>query len=295
MHINIEKVSHQYETKQGMLPVLKDLSLSIKRKGFTAIVGPSGCGKSTITRLVSGLIKPTQGSIFISNKKITSPLSTVGMAFQNPVLLEWRNVIKNIILPLEIVSKNMTYNQKRSNALDLLKLVGLEEFENNLPSELSGGMKQRVSLCRSLVHSPEVLILDEPFAALDAFTKEDLWDVMHKLKKERDFTCILITHDLREAVYLADQVIVLSGRPASLQYDVKTNFNEEKILSDEVRNRIISDISLDEAELEAVKKEFVEWYEDEVFPRINNFEDYIHKSAIKIIINSSKNHINRSG
>ena len=183
MHINIEKVSHQYETKQGMLPVLKDLSLSIKRKGFTAIVGPSGCGKSTITRLVSWLIKPTQGSIFISNKKITSPLSTVGMAFQNPVLLEWRNVIKNIILPLEIVSKNMTYNQKRSNALDLLKLVGLEEFENNLPSELSGGMKQRVSLCRSLVHNPEVLILDEPFAALDAFTKEDLWDVMHKLKK----------------------------------------------------------------------------------------------------------------
>ena len=110
--------------------------------------------------------------------------------------------------------------------------MGLEEFENNLPSELSGGMKQRVSLCRSLVHSPEVLILDEPFAALDAFTKEDLWDVMHKLKKERDFTCILITHDLREAVYLADQVIVLSGRPASLQYDVKTNFNEEKKISD---------------------------------------------------------------
>ena len=232
MHINIEKVSHQYETKQGMLPVLNDLSLSIKRKGFTAIVGPSGCGKSTITRLVSGLIKPTEGSIFISNKRITSPLSTVGMAFQNPVLLEWRNVIKNIILPLEIVSKNMTYTQKRSNALDLLKLVGLEEFENNLPSELSGGMKQRVSLCRSLVHSPEVLILDEPFAALDAFTKEDLWDVMHKLKKERDFTCILITHDLREAVYLADQVIVLSGRPASLQYSVKTNFNEEKKISD---------------------------------------------------------------
>ena len=109
MHINIENVSHQYETKQGMLPVLKDLSLSIKRKGFTAIVGPSGCGKSTITRLVSGLIKPTQGSIFISNKKITSPLSIVGMAFQNPVLLEWRNVIKNIILPLEIVSVSYTH------------------------------------------------------------------------------------------------------------------------------------------------------------------------------------------
>ena len=197
MHIDIRDVSHNYQTNQGLLPVIKNLSISIKKGGFTAIVGPSGCGKSTITRLVSGLLKPTKGSIFISNEKVLSPISTVGMAFQNPVLLEWRNVINNIILPLEIVSKNLSYNFRRERALELLKLVGLEEFELNLPSELSGGMKQRVSLCRSLVHKPEVLILDEPFAALDAFTREDLWNVMHKLKSEQDFTCILITHDLR--------------------------------------------------------------------------------------------------
>ena len=232
MHIDIRDVSHNYQTNQGLLPVIKNLSISIKKGGFTAIVGPSGCGKSTITRLVSGLLKPTKGSIFISNEKVLSPISTVGMAFQNPVLLEWRNVINNIILPLEIVSKNLSYNFRRERALELLKLVGLEEFELNLPSELSGGMKQRVSLCRSLVHKPEVLILDEPFAALDAFTREDLWNVMHKLKSEQDFTCILITHDLREAVYLADQVVVLSGRPATLQCTVKSDFKKNKTISD---------------------------------------------------------------
>ena len=232
MHIDIRDVSHNYQTNQGLLPVIKNLSISIKKGGFTAIVGPSGCGKSTITRLVSGLLKPTKGSIFISNEKVLSPISTVGMAFQNPVLLEWRNVINNIILPLEIVSKNLSYNFRRERALELLKLVGLEEFELNLPSELSGGMKQRVSLCRSLVHKPEVLILDEPFAALDAFTREDLWNVMLKLKSEQDFTCILITHDLREAVYLADQVIVLSGRPATLQCTVKSDFKKNKTISD---------------------------------------------------------------
>ena len=232
MHIDIRDVSHDYQTNQGLLPVIKNLSISVKKGGFTAIVGPSGCGKSTITRLVSGLLKPSKGSIFISNEKVISPLSTVGMAFQNPVLLEWRNVINNIILPLEIVSKNLKYNFKRNRALELLKLVGLEDFELNLPSELSGGMKQRVSLCRSLVHKPEVLILDEPFAALDAFTREDLWNVMLKLKSEQDFTCILITHDLREAVYLADQVIVLSGRPATLQYTVQSDFKKNKTISD---------------------------------------------------------------
>ena len=230
MHIDIRDVSHDYQTNQGLLPVIKNLSISVKKGGFTAIVGPSGCGKSTITRLVSGLLKPSKGSIFISNEKVISPLSTVGMAFQNPVLLEWRNVINNIILPLEIVSKNLKYNFKRNRALELLKLVGLEDFELNLPSELSGGMKQRVSLCRSLVHKPEILILDEPFAALDAFTREDLWNVMLKLKSEQDFTCILITHDLREDVYLADQVIVLSERPATLQYTLQSDFKKNKTI-----------------------------------------------------------------
>ena len=182
MHIEFRNVSHQYYTDQGILPVIKDLSFSIKKGGFTALVGPSGCGKSTITKLLSGLISPNSGNIYISKQKVIEPLSIVGMAFQNPVLLEWRNVINNIILPLEIVSKHLSIHKKKMIAKELLHLVGLEQFELNKPSELSGGMKQRVSLCRSLAHNPEVLILDEPFAALDAFTREDLWNVMHKLK-----------------------------------------------------------------------------------------------------------------
>ena len=221
MHIDIRNVSHEYGTNRGSLEVLSDLSLTINKGGFTAIVGPSGCGKSTITRLVSGLITPTKGEIYISNKKIISPISTVGMAFQNPVLLEWRSIIKNVMLPLEIVPNKLNSLEKEQRAKQLLSLVGLDGFEEKRPSELSGGMRQRASLCRALVHKPEVLILDEPFGALDAFTREDLWQVMHKLRQEEPFTGILITHDLRESIFLADEVVVLSGRPATNQYSLK--------------------------------------------------------------------------
>ena len=143
------------------------------------------------------------------------------MAFQNPVLLEWRSIIKNVMLPLEIVPNKLNSLEKEQRAKQLLSLVGLEGFEEKKPSELSGGMRQRASLCRALVHKPEVLILDEPFGALDAFTREDLWQVMHNLRKEEPFTGILITHDLRESIFLADEVVVLSGRPASKQFFVK--------------------------------------------------------------------------
>jgi NitT/TauT family transport system ATP-binding protein len=140
------------------------------------------------------------------------------MAFQNPVLLEWRTILDNVILPLEIVPTRTTRAQKEERARYLLSLVGLEGFEDKRPSELSGGMRQRASLCRALAHRPEVLILDEPFGALDAFTREDLWQTMHDVKAREPFTGVLITHDLREAIFLADQVVVLSGRPARTQH-----------------------------------------------------------------------------
>jgi NitT/TauT family transport system ATP-binding protein len=140
------------------------------------------------------------------------------MAFQNPVLLEWRSILKNVMLPLEIVPNDLSSSAREARARDLLKLVGLAGFEDKRPSELSGGMRQRASLCRALVHRPEVLILDEPFGALDAFTREDLWLTMHRLREEEPFTGVLITHDLREAIFLADEVIVMSGRPATVQY-----------------------------------------------------------------------------
>ena len=216
--IDIKGVRHAYATKAGPLPVLDGLDLAVPEGKFAAVVGPSGCGKSTLTRLIAGLMFPDEGEVWLHGEKVKSPRKTVGMAFQNPVLLEWRTILHNVILPLEIVAPRMPKRQKEARAMELLALVGLEGFEHKRPSELSGGMKQRASLCRSLVHRPEVLILDEPFGALDAFTREDLWQTMHALRAEEPFTAMLITHDLRESVYLADQVVVLSGRPATTQH-----------------------------------------------------------------------------
>ena len=197
--------------------MLNNLNLAIPEGEFCAVVGPSGCGKSTLTRLIAGLMFPDSGEVWLHGEKVKSPRKTVGMAFQNPVLLEWRTILQNVILPLEIVAPKMPKEQKEERARKLLAMVGLEGFENKRPSELSGGMRQRASLCRSIVHKPDVLILDEPFGALDAFTREDLWQLMHQLRAEEPFTALLITHDLRESVYLANQVVVLSGRPATTQ------------------------------------------------------------------------------
>ncbi|MEM6941605.1 MAG: ABC transporter ATP-binding protein [Pseudomonadota bacterium] len=216
--IDIKDVRHAYPTADGPLPVLDGLQVCVEEGGFCAVVGPSGCGKSTLTRLIAGLMRPDEGSVRLQGEPVTGPRSTVGMAFQNPVLLEWRSILKNVMLPLEIVPGGLKGRAAEDRARQLLSLVGLESFENKRPSELSGGMRQRASLCRALVHQPDVLILDEPFGALDAFTREDLWQTMHEVKAREPFTAVLITHDLREALFLGDQVVVLSGRPARTQY-----------------------------------------------------------------------------
>jgi NitT/TauT family transport system ATP-binding protein len=216
--IEIKGVTHAYKTKSGPFPVLDNLNISIPEGSFCAVVGPSGCGKSTLTRLIAGLMFPDKGEVWLHGERVKSPRKTVGMAFQNPVLLEWRTILQNVILPLEIVAPTMPKAQKEARARELLAMVGLSGFEGKRPSELSGGMRQRASLCRALVHKPDVIILDEPFGALDAFTREDLWQTMHELRAKEPFTALLITHDLRESVYLGDQVVVLSGRPATTQF-----------------------------------------------------------------------------
>lgn len=231
-HIEIKNVTHAYKTKSGPLPVLRDLTLDVPAGNFTAVVGPSGCGKSTLTRLIAGLMRPDTGDVLLGDKKVTSPRNSVGMAFQNPVLLEWRTILENVILPLEIVAPTMKRSRRVARAEELLTLVGLEGFESKRPSQLSGGMRQRASLCRALVHKPEVLILDEPFGALDAFTREDLWQTMHTLRAQEPFTSLLITHDLRESIFLAEQVVVLSGRPATAQYKLDVTFEGPRKLDD---------------------------------------------------------------
>ncbi|MGB0660829.1 MAG: ABC transporter ATP-binding protein [Mangrovicoccus sp.] len=228
--IELRQVTHAYRTDSGPLPVLDNLNITMPAGSFTAVVGPSGCGKSTLTKLVAGLMRPDEGQVWLGNEQVRSPRSTVGMAFQNPVLLEWRTILRNVMLPLEIVPNKLSSAQREERARELLALVGLEGFEDKRPSELSGGMRQRASLCRALVHRPEVLILDEPFGALDAFTREDLWQTMARLRGEENFTAVLITHDLRESVFLADEIVVLSSRPATTQYVLKNTLPKDRPL-----------------------------------------------------------------
>ncbi|SIS53483.1 ABC transporter ATP-binding protein [Phaeovulum vinaykumarii] len=228
--IEIKGVSHAYTTKSGPLPVLDGLEIAVPEGEFCAVVGPSGCGKSTLTRLIAGLMRPDRGEVWLHGARVTSPRKTVGMAFQNPVMLEWRTILENVILPLEIVAPKMPRAERVARAEHLLEMVGLKGFEGKRPSELSGGMRQRASLCRAIVHKPDVLIMDEPFGALDAFTREDLWQTMRDLRAAEPFTCVLITHDLREAVFLGDQVVVLSGRPARTQRVIDVDLPADRTL-----------------------------------------------------------------
>ncbi len=207
-----------YGTGQTATLAVAGLDLSIARGEFAAVVGPSGCGKSTLMKLVTGLSPATAGGVIVAGAEVAGPLKIVGMAFQNPTLLPWRTTVDNVLLPLEIVEPHKSSfrrekEQHVARARALLATVGLKGFEDKYPWQLSGGRQQRASLCRSLIHEPALLMLDEPFAALDAFTREELWAVLQDLWMERRFTCILVTHDLREAVYLADTVHVMSARP----------------------------------------------------------------------------------
>jgi NitT/TauT family transport system ATP-binding protein len=197
---------------------VEDVSLEVADGEFIAIVGPSGCGKSTFMKLVSGLRPPTLGKVLLDGKELKGPAKMVGMAFQASTLLPWRTTLENIFLPFEIVEPfrhDYRRNQQlyRERARALINAVGLQGFDDKLPRELSGGMQQRASLCRALVHEPRLLLLDEPFAALDAFTREELWCVLRDLWAAKKFTVVLVTHDLREAVFLADTVYVMSKRP----------------------------------------------------------------------------------
>jgi NitT/TauT family transport system ATP-binding protein len=215
--VELDNVSLRYGERDGTL-ALDGASLSIERGEFAAVVGPSGCGKSSLMKLVTGLHPPSEGAIRVADNVVTGPLKCVGMAFQNPSLLPWRDTLSNTMLPLEIVQPYRAQFRRRKaeyaeRASKLLASVGLGGFEGKQPWMLSGGMQQRASLCRSLIHSPDLLMLDEPFAALDAFTREELWGVLQNLWMEQKFTCVLVTHDLREAAYLADVIFVMSARP----------------------------------------------------------------------------------
>ena len=219
--VAIDNVTLTYKGATGGVLALRGTTLNVRRGEFTAVVGPSGCGKSSLMKLVTGLIPPDTGAISIFGDRVSGPVKIAGMAFQNPNLLPWRKVIDNVLLPLEIVEPHRRQfrqrkAQYREEARKLLATVGLDGFGERFPWELSGGMQQRVSLCRALIHQPALLMLDEPFAALDAFTREELWCVLRDLWQRIGFTVILVTHDLREAAFLADTIHVMSARPGHI-------------------------------------------------------------------------------
>ena len=213
--VELDRVSLSYG---GGTLAVDGLSLTVEQGQFAAVVGPSGCGKSTLMKLVTGLMPPTRGGVIVDGQEVAGPLKICGMGFQNPTLLPWRTTLGNLMLPLEIVRPHRHRLRRaraeyEAEARRLLASVGLAGVEDKFPWQLSGGMQQRVSLCRALIHGPKLLMLDEPFGALDAFTREELWAVLQDVWMERRFTGILVTHDLREAVYLADVVYVMTARP----------------------------------------------------------------------------------
>lgn len=201
--------------------VLDGIDLAVEEGEFAAIVGPSGCGKSTFMKLLSGLLIPQQGSVTLDGEAVTGPRSQVGMAFQNAVMLPWRTTLDNVLLPLEVAPATKRDFRKRKaqyrkRGEQLLAAVGLKGLGDKYPWQLSGGMRQRASLCRALIHEPKLLLLDEPFAALDAFTREELWSVLQTLWQRQRFTVVLVTHDLTEAVFLSNTVYVMSARPGRI-------------------------------------------------------------------------------
>jgi NitT/TauT family transport system ATP-binding protein len=227
MFVELDNVTHVYGNGIGP-PAVEGLTLKVAEGEFAALVGPSGCGKSTMMKLATGLQIPQSGTVIVAGREVSAPLKITGMAFQNPVMLPWRTVLKNLLLPLEIVQPHRSQLRARKDeyiarAEGLLRQVGLAGMGDKYPWQLSGGMQQRASLCRALIHEPKLLMLDEPFGALDSFTREELWCVMRDLHAAKGFTVMLVTHDLREATFLADKIFCMSSRPGKIIAEKKVD------------------------------------------------------------------------
>ncbi len=216
--LDVRNLSVIFEDDNGILHALEDLNFQIEPEQFICVVGPSGSGKSTLIRILGGLLRPTTGKVFLNNQLLTEPRKGVGIVFQKANLMPWRSVLENITLPLEISGVNG--DRARDQARDLTALVGLSGFENWLPGDLSGGMQQRVAIARSLIHDPGLLLLDEPFGALDALTREKMGTELLRIWRARKKTVLMITHDIGEAVFLADRVLALSPQPGKLRLNL---------------------------------------------------------------------------
>jgi NitT/TauT family transport system ATP-binding protein len=255
--IDLEKVGVAFGDIKHRVTALAETSLRIDHGEFVALVGPSGCGKSTILKLVAGTLTATQGNVFVAGREIGATPVRIGMAFQNPTLLPWLNIRDNVMMPLKIVPpfKQEFSKKRKTEYRDLVEAslarVGLAGFGDKFPWQLSGGMQQRASLCRALIHDPTLLLLDEPFGALDQFTREELWEIMQNLWIEKRPTVLLVTHDLKEAAYLATRICVMQARPGRIVDDsvvpfarprtIEISFAPEFVsLTQRLRERIVA-------------------------------------------------------
>lgn len=228
--VNFDNFTKTFDTKSGRLVAVESMSFSMERGEFLAIVGPSGCGKSTLLNAVAGLTLPSTGTVSVNGKRIVEPYTDSGIVFQNAELLPWRTTMENILLQAEI--RKLPMGESREQARQLLAQVGLEGFEDRYPDELSGGMQQRVSLCRALLHDPEILVMDEPFGALDSLTRDQIQMDLQALWLKRRKTVIFVTHSIEEAVFLADRVMVFSPRPARVAADLRVNLERPRHAAD---------------------------------------------------------------
>ena len=214
-----------YQAASGPVEALAGISLSVDAGEFVSLVGPSGCGKSTLLRIVAGLRPATAGTVSVDGREVTKPIPDIGMVFPAPILLKWRSILENVLLPAELAGKEA--GKLRGRALELLEMAGLGGFGEKLPRELSGGMQQRASLCRALLLDPPLLLMDEPFGALDAMTRDDMALELLRIWGERDLprearkTVLFVTHSIAEAVFLSDRVVVMSARPGRIAADLR--------------------------------------------------------------------------
>jgi len=217
MFVEVDGVRKCYTGRSGQIVALDEASLGVAQGEFVALLGPSGCGKTTLLRIVSGLLAPSAGAVRVDGKVVTGPYPDYGFVFQQASLMPWRTVRENVLFPMEILGKKNAQAQQRAD--ELLALTDLAQFGNARPFELSCGMQQRVALCRALIHRPRLLLMDEPFGALDEFTRLEMNDLLLKIRAETSASILFVTHSISEAVYLSDKVVLFSRRPARVQHE----------------------------------------------------------------------------
>lgn len=228
--VSLKDVAVRFRSRNREVTALTDVGLEVPMGEFVAIVGPSGCGKSTLLKLVAGLLKPSTGDVLLGGERVRGPRHDIGYVFQRAALLEWRSARRNILLQAEM--RKMPAEAARRRVDELMEMTGLRGFEDSLPHELSGGMQQRVALCRALLHEPPVLLMDEPFGALDALTREQMNTELNRIWRETGTTVLLVTHSISEACYLADRVVVMSARPGTITDVIEVGLPAERDYTD---------------------------------------------------------------